>query len=356
MFSDFPNLHPLVVHFPIVLILLSAALQGLLIFKDSQQLRWGTLIIMGAAFVSAVVSSKIFHAHITELPPLANQIYQDHERYSDYTLWISGLTFLFRGIGEFYQIQRRSYEGLVLASALVAAVFLSLTGHRGAQLVYLEGVGPQGNLVTREGQEHGATAEMNHPMPMAAPDVAGHQAQHGGGSPGQKAKPIGQDGDDVSTMDHASAQGGHSMPGMDHATSHHPAGPEMDRQGSDQMPGMKHPPSPKPRSGQAHILESAGMNHPMPSNKTKAKRMENMAGMDHSQMNTAKDKEPALDHEAMGHGSTPAPGNQPIRSNMRGMSGMDVKTDINGRPLIDPTAPYDNNPARQQGQHRPPKQ
>lgn len=40
MFSDFPNLHPLVVHLPIVLILLAAALQALLVFKDWPQVRW----------------------------------------------------------------------------------------------------------------------------------------------------------------------------------------------------------------------------------------------------------------------------------------------------------------------------
>ena len=32
MFEDFPNLHPLVVHLPIVLILLAAALQAVLVF------------------------------------------------------------------------------------------------------------------------------------------------------------------------------------------------------------------------------------------------------------------------------------------------------------------------------------
>ncbi len=42
MFSDFPNLHPLVVHFPIVLILLSVVLQGILLFKDYYQIKWVT--------------------------------------------------------------------------------------------------------------------------------------------------------------------------------------------------------------------------------------------------------------------------------------------------------------------------
>ncbi|MGV3502525.1 MAG: DUF2231 domain-containing protein [Adhaeribacter sp.] len=368
MFSDFPNLHPLVVHFPIVLILLSAVLQAWLVLKPSPQLRWGTLIIMGAAFASAVVASKVFHAHTLELPPVAQAIYQDHEKYSAYTLWISGLTFLLRGIGEFYHLRRRSFEGLVLASALVAAVFLSLTGHRGAQLVYLEGVGPQGNLVMTgdHGQEHGGTTPAtNHPMP-AAP--GGHPG-HGDPASGQQP-PAGHDKHEQGTPDHGS---GHA--------------------GKPAMPGMNHSPGAKPGSGQSHAPGMAGMDHSqMQSAKTKAKGKEEMAGMDHSQMQPAKTKakgnegmagmdhsqmqpanKPVPDHAAMGHGTTPALGNQPRPGSMPGMDhgampaagqqpvmdhagGKHAGTDPYGRPLIDPTVPYDNNPARELASPRPKKQ
>lgn len=57
MFTDFPNLHPLVVRFLIVLILLSVVLQGLLMFRDGQQLCWGILSIMAADFAPALVAS-----------------------------------------------------------------------------------------------------------------------------------------------------------------------------------------------------------------------------------------------------------------------------------------------------------
>lgn len=328
MFSDFPNLHPLVVHFPIVLILLSAALQVLLVFKDWPQLRWGTLIIMGVAFASALVASKIFHAHIAELPPLTNEIYQDHEKYAAYTLWISGLTFLLRGIGDFYHLHRRSYEGLVLASSLVAAVFLSLTGHRGAQLVYLEGVGPKGNLVMTDGHEHGSSSpETNHPMDHGA---AEHQPRPGDATANEQAQP-----------------GTHRMDNNKHT-------------GHSQLPASQKP-------GSSHA-DMAHMDRPMPADKGKGKK--DMAGMDHSRMDHGKNKKPVADHQALGHGATPAPSKIPAAGHPAGMDhgatpaaaghqqmghtpGQGVKTDRYGRPLIDPTEPYDNNPAREQSRRHP---
>jgi uncharacterized membrane protein len=309
MFSDFPNLHPLVVHFPIVLILLGAAMQALLVFKDSPPLRWGTLIIMGAAFASALLASKIFHAHTAELPSLADEIYQDHEKYAAYTLWISGLTFLLRGIGEFYLIRRRSYESLVLASALVAAMFLSLTGHRGAQLVYLAGVGPKGHLVLREDQAHehgGHPAEKHSPASMPGHEPAGHPSGHGD-----------------SMAHHQTLPGASKMANMDHTGRDLPGGS-----------GNKHP---MPENGQHPASHSS----PDKSGHTGAAGHETMPGMQHPVS-----PKPGNGHVGMPH-SLPATGNH---QQMQHSTGQNVKTDRYGRPLIDPTEPYDNNPAREQTQ------
>jgi uncharacterized membrane protein len=361
MFSDFPNLHPLVVHFPIVLILLGAVLQALLVFKDWQQVRWVTLLIMGAGFASALVASKVFHAHTAELPALANEIYQDHEKYSAYTLWVSGITFLLRGIGEFYRIHRRSYESLVFASSLVAAVFLSLTGHRGAQLVYLAGVGPQGHLVMTEDHEHGdKRQEKSQLMPAAGKDADQHQ--HGEPAPHPNNKPGASDRGEMHTG-HA-AGGGDSARQPDRhqhpaspAAGHKPAGPAAGGLGPHAAPQ-------KPGTSQA---EMPAMHHPTPGKKEKGK--ENMAAIDHSRMGKSKNKK-AQDHGAMGHGATPAPGKAPAADHQAGMDhqatpaagahqqmehapGQGIRTDSYGRPLLDPAEPYDNNPAREQAPRRP---
>ena len=69
MFKDFPNLHPLVVHFPIVLILVSAALQAVLVFKDRPPVRWITLAMMAGGFAGALAASTVFHAMPVGLLP-----------------------------------------------------------------------------------------------------------------------------------------------------------------------------------------------------------------------------------------------------------------------------------------------
>lgn len=152
--------------------------------------------------------------------------------------------------------------------------------------------------------------------------------------------------------------------------------PSAGKAGSPSMAGMNHPKDHTPASGQAPMPGMTGMDHPMPATTSKAKGKENMAGMDHSQMPEVKTQKPAQDHAAMGHGTIPAQGNQPTGThtpgmpgmdhnampateshppmrNMEGSSGMKAKTDMNGRPLIDPTVPYDNNPAREQAKPRP---
>lgn len=152
MFKDFPSLHPLVVHFPIVLILLVAAFQGVVFWKPQwHQIRWATLIIMGLAFISALAASTLFHAMIApNAPKEALAIFEEHEKYAQYTLWMSGITFLVKGIGDFYKLFRRSYQLIVLLFAIVTAVFLSIAGHHGAKLTHVAGVGPMGKYLMKD--------------------------------------------------------------------------------------------------------------------------------------------------------------------------------------------------------------
>ncbi|RTL60011.1 MAG: hypothetical protein EKK37_03985 [Sphingobacteriales bacterium] len=158
MFKDFSSLHPLVVHFPIVLILLSAALQAVLVWKYLKQIKWVTLIIMAGAFFSSLAASTIFHAEPSaDAPKAALEIFEQHEKYAQLTLWMSGITFLLKGIGIFFKINRRSFEIIVLVAAIIAAVFLSIAGHHGARLTHVAGVGPMGKYLMKG---HGAGGDM----------------------------------------------------------------------------------------------------------------------------------------------------------------------------------------------------
>lgn len=155
MFSDFPSLHPLAVHFPIVLILLAFAFQAVVTWKlEWTQIRWATLLLMAAAFASALAASTFLHAMLSPTAPKSSWIvFNEHEKYAQYTLWMSGCTLVLKAIGEFYKINKRSFEFVVLGSSLIAAIFLSIAGHHGAQLVHIEGVGAMGKYLGTEEDE-----------------------------------------------------------------------------------------------------------------------------------------------------------------------------------------------------------
>lgn len=155
MFKDFPSLHPLVIHFPVVLILIAVAFQVAVVWKPNwAQIRLATLLIMAGGFFSALLASTLFHAMITpNAPKEALETFANHEEFAQYTLWTSGIVFLLRGIGIFYITNRRSYEIIILIGAILSALFLSIAGHHGARLTHVFGVGPQGKYLMEE-HEH----------------------------------------------------------------------------------------------------------------------------------------------------------------------------------------------------------
>jgi uncharacterized membrane protein len=156
MFSDFPSLHPLAVHFPIVLILIAAVFQIFAVWNPHwQQIRWASLLVMGGAFFSALAASTLLHAMIApDAPKTALAVFEEHEKYAQLTLWMSGITLLLKSIGVLFKIDRRLYEIIVLTTAIIAAIFLSITGHHGARLTHIEGVGPQGKYLMKGHDGH----------------------------------------------------------------------------------------------------------------------------------------------------------------------------------------------------------
>ncbi|HET9056321.1 MAG TPA: DUF2231 domain-containing protein [Chitinophagaceae bacterium] len=237
MFKDFPSLHPLVVHFPIVLILLAAAFQVMVVWKPHwRQICWATLFIMAAAFFSALAASTIFHAMPSaDAPKAAMQIFEEHEKYAQLTLWMSGITLLLKSIGIFFKINRSLYELIVLLAAILAAIFLSIAGHHGAKLTHVAGVGPMGRYLMKD---HGA-----------------------GGHDEKDMEGMDMDGDSTTHMNDTHMND--SMPGM------------KNMPGMDTMKGMKNMENMKGMDKMKDMKNMQGMD-----NMKDMKDMENMPGMD----------------------------------------------------------------------------
>lgn len=142
----------------------------------------------GISLFSALAASTLFHAMIApNAPKEALAIFEEHEKYAQYTLWMSGITFLVKGIGDFYKLFRRSYQFIVLLFAIVTAVFLSIAGHHGAKLTHVAGVGPMGKYLMKD---------------------------HGGGQNEKDMEEMDMQGDSTMQMNN-SMPGMKNMPGMD---------------------------------------------------------------------------------------------------------------------------------------------
>ncbi len=179
MFKDFPSLHPLVIHFPVVLILISVAFQAIAVWNPNwTQIRWATLLLMAGGFFSSLLASTLFHAMITpNARKLALETFANHEEFAQYTLWTSGIVLLLKIVGIFYITNRRSFEILIFVGAIITAIFLSITGHRGARLTHVYGVGPQGKYLMEE-HEHGGSNGMMDNMKEGGLDSMSSMKNH----------------------------------------------------------------------------------------------------------------------------------------------------------------------------------
>ena len=148
--DEFPNLHPLIVHFAIVLILVGAVFQLVYVFFMKKEVAWIAFGTAAVGFVAAYLAAGPYHPHTQELSEQAKQVLGQHDRWAEWTLWLGGAGAGLQGLNLFFLQDKRWAVGLVAAVLLGAGYTVSKAGHFGSQLVYIEGVGPQGQHVESE--------------------------------------------------------------------------------------------------------------------------------------------------------------------------------------------------------------
>lgn len=140
-----PSLHPLIIHFPIALLLFALFFDVLfLIFRKHPWLNANAnaLYLLGALGVVAAFFSGRQAADLANIPPFVHPTLSEHADLGQYTAWFFGIYGLFRLAGWW----KSWYENIIVlfVSVVIAvggAVLLFETAEHGAELVYRYGIG-----------------------------------------------------------------------------------------------------------------------------------------------------------------------------------------------------------------------
>jgi len=140
-------LHPAIVHFPIVLILIgtAAAVAAVFIRRWHLPLMAALLLSLGAAgAIAATWSGGEEEEMLGELSPQAEEILDEHEEWGERTRNLALITAVLActviSVSRF-PVASRALSIVTALLAIVAAYAVAETGHYGGQLVYKHGAG-----------------------------------------------------------------------------------------------------------------------------------------------------------------------------------------------------------------------
>lgn len=142
-----PNLHPLLVHFPIALLVTAVAVDLLAVcIRDASFTRRATgFYALGATLLCVTYLSGRDAAATVFTPGMAHAIVQEH------WAWAMWTTFYFIALTGARLLGRRrlsqgerGLRGVFLIAGACGVLLLTTTAERGARLVYQYGVGVQG--------------------------------------------------------------------------------------------------------------------------------------------------------------------------------------------------------------------
>jgi uncharacterized membrane protein len=142
-----PNIHPLVVHFPIA-ILIIAVLGDLaaLLLRRYDWLRPASLTLYGIGAIGALVAHQTGQdaGNGVTLPPEAYTMLNDHADAATMTLWFYSMFTVARVVvHRFAPLNRIPVHVLLFVIGAAGLSLVSQTAEKGAQLVYQQGVGVQ---------------------------------------------------------------------------------------------------------------------------------------------------------------------------------------------------------------------
>jgi uncharacterized membrane protein len=141
-------LHPALVHFPIVLILLGTLVALVAIFVRRWHLAWIAAALLGFGAIGAVTAAWTGNGEkeiVGEMNASADQLLDQHEDWGERTRNAAIVAALL-AIGAAASVRRlpafsRLASVITACAALGASCCVAITGHYGGQLVYKHGAG-----------------------------------------------------------------------------------------------------------------------------------------------------------------------------------------------------------------------
>lgn len=158
-----PNIHPMIVHFPIAFIVgaLGADLLSLVV-RRWEWLRPGAVALYVIGGASAVVTyfTGTWAADAVSVPAEAQSVLTEHSNLAWWTMWFFGVYGLVRLGAHLWPRTRGrvAVQGLLFVLALGGSYLLYETGDQGAEMVYGYGVGVQAPKPEKASVEPGLTA------------------------------------------------------------------------------------------------------------------------------------------------------------------------------------------------------
>jgi len=157
-----PNIHPLIIHFPIAIILLAVLMDFLNLFLPDKW--WDglkTTILYGIGAIAAIAAyyTGTWAADSVFLPSEAQSVLNNHADWALWTVWFFGIFAVLRIVLHWYKkIDQKAFRIGLFVLALPGVFLLYQTGDHGAQLVFGYGAGT-GQLLQPEKETTSASSD-----------------------------------------------------------------------------------------------------------------------------------------------------------------------------------------------------
>jgi len=145
---DTTHIHPMIVHFPIALLIVGFLFDLVSLFIKKSFFSWAgySLLILGTlGVVAAFLSGNLAGSGITEEGAL-KQALEVHEESAELTIWLASIAAIFRSVLLYFKKYSGILKSLALVLFFVTVLSIARTGFYGGELVYKHAAGVQLNL------------------------------------------------------------------------------------------------------------------------------------------------------------------------------------------------------------------